>query len=104
MIDIDKLVRSDYRHLDLASLLRQPIDVLMVVSRGAKAELNDQNILTVHDLAISALFREAAMLVAEAEVPTSGCALAGRDPRTVVDTAIADLPIEIIAVREIKDL
>lgn len=104
MFDLGKLVRSAYRNLDLTSLLRQPIDVLMGVSPEAKEELKDQNIVTVLDLAASALFREAAMLVAAADDPSSEWALAGRAPRTVVDSAIAELPIEIVADRQIEDL
>jgi len=104
MFETEKLVRSAYRHLDLASLLRQPIDVLMGVSPAAKDELRDQNIVTVLDLAASALFREAAMLVAAADDPNSEWALAAGAPRTVVDSEIVQLPVEIIADRQIQDL
>jgi hypothetical protein len=104
MFDVGKLVRSAHRHLDLASLLQLPIDVLMGVSLAAKDELQKQNIETVLDLAASALFREAAMLVAAADDPNSEWALAGKAPRTVVDSVIVELPIEIIADRQIEDL
>jgi hypothetical protein len=104
MFDTGTLVRSAYRHLDFASLLRQPVDALMGVSPAAKEELRQQHIVTVLDLAASALFREAAMLVAAADDPNSEWALAGRAPRTAVDAAIAELPIEIIADRQIEDL
>ena len=104
MFDTGKLVRSTYRHIDLASLLRKPVDVLMGASQAATDELKRHNIETVLDLAASALFREATMLVAAADDPNSEWALAGGAPRTVVDNAIVELPIEIIADREIQDL
>lgn len=104
MFDIRKLIRSTCHHLDTASLLRQPIDILMGVSPAAKTELDTHNIKTVFDLAASSLFREAAMLVAAADNPSSEWALAGTAPRTVVDSAIAALPIQIIAERNVEDL
>lgn len=104
MLDSGKLVRSAYRHLDFASLLRQPVDALLGVSPAAKEELQQQHIVTVLDLAASALFQDAAMLVSAADDPNSEWALAGRAPRSAVDTAIAELPIEIIADRQIADL
>lgn len=104
MAHIGMLVRSAYRNLDLTSLLREPIDVLIGVSSAAKDELRDHNIVSVFDLAASALFREAATLVAAADDPTSEWAQAGRPPRTVVDSAIVDLPIETVADRAIEDL
>lgn len=104
MLDVGKLVRSSYRNLDPTTLLLKPVDVLMGVSQAAKDELKDQNIVTVLDLATSSLFREATLLVAAADDPNSEWALAGRAPRTLVDNAIAELPIEVVADREIQDL
>jgi hypothetical protein len=104
MADFGRFVRSAYRNLDIATLVRQPVDALIGVSPAAKVELEDHNIVTVLDLAASALFREAALLVAAADNPSSEWALAGRAPRTVVDTAIVELPVEVVAERQIEDL
>jgi hypothetical protein len=104
VIDPGVYVRSAFRHLDGASLLRQAVDVLIGVSPEAKAELALQNIDTVFDLATSSLFREAGMLAAAADSPEADWAVAGMAPKQVVDSAIATLPVMHIADRNIADL
>lgn len=102
MMDPGQYVWSGFRTLDLGSLLRRPVEVLIGVSPAAGAELTVQNIGSVFDLATSSLFKAAVDLVAAADDASADWSLAGVAPREVVD--VADQPVQLIADRPLADL
>lgn len=104
MGDARMALRSPFRALDLATLIQRPVDALLGVSPQAKAELGRRHIASIFDLAASSLFAEAAMLMAAADDPDAGWAVAGKAPTSVVDSAIAALPVEVLAERNVRDL
>lgn len=103
-MDAQRFLRSSFRHLDSASIMRQPVDALLGVSGPARNVLANHGILTIFDLATATLFHEAAVVVASADDPQSDWAVLGMAPESVVDAPLVGLPLEAVADRPIQDL
>lgn len=92
-------VKTAFRQLELRELLQSSPEVLLGVSAGMVTTLASVDILTVYDLALGGLFRDAARVVEAAADPGSTLAQHGVPPSDLIvpvtaGALLADLPGE----------
>jgi hypothetical protein len=101
---VAKYARTNDKGLSPRELLAKPVGALIGTDGDSFAVLQELNIATVFDLAVSTLFSQASALLAAAENARDGLGRFGMVPRDLVDNELVNTSLREIALRPMSAL